>query len=395
MKYEYERINEDGQTERGTLESDSRQSALAELAAKPGVTLEIKERKQEKLRGKVSRKEFARFFKELSTLLSAGVPIASAIESMASNAVQEIEAVTYTRMGMQLNQGKALSTILEDLGTDQIPNYMVQLVKAGEASGALAHSMGKGADQMLYEQQIAVEARSALVYPSILILAGILAIGLVFAIVIPNFTDILDEADNLPAISILVLNTGMFVNENIVILVFITAFIVGLVMYYLRNEKSRTLLLNFASKISVFGRWLRQSDEGRWASIMAALISSGVPLMRSIDLANSGIRLDDLRLRYNRVGLQVRQGSSLSKALKQESLLWPVAFSMLDVGEKAGELPKMLESISILCEKTTSERYKRMLVLIEPIAILLIGGLIGTIILGIVLAITAANEIPL
>ena len=91
----------------------------------------------------------------------------------------------------------------------------------------------------------------------------------------------------------------------------------------------------------------------------------------------------------------VKEGETLSAALKAQDALLPTAYNILQVGEKAGELPAMLKSLANLYEKSGKNRMKRMLILIEPLAILIIGGAIGTIILGIILAITSASDIPI
>ena len=149
------------------------------------------------------------------------------------------------------------------------------------------------------------------------------------------------------------------------------------------------------SRWPVVGAWLIEAETGRWTAILGSLLSSGVPLMDSLLLANRGVRIPSRQRKLIQAAQAVKSGESLSEALKAQDALLPTAYNILRVGEKAGELPAMLKSLATLYEKSGRNRMKRMLILIEPIAILLIGAVIGTIILGIVLAITSASDIPL
>lgn len=153
------------------------------------------------------------------------------------------------------------------------------------------------------------------------------------------------------------------------------------------------MALNYASKTPVLGTWINESDIAVWAKMLGVLLSSKVPLITALTLASRSSRIPWRKLKMSQVIKKVKGGTSLSLALEHEEVITPTAINLVRVGERAGELAATLASVSRLYDQASKNRMKSLLALIEPIAILIIGSAIGTIILGIVLAITSANDI--
>jgi hypothetical protein len=143
----------------------------------------------------------------------------------------------------------------------------------------------------------------------------------------------------------------------------------------------------------VVGPWLVEADTARWAKVLGALLGNKVPLMRGLELAQSGLQLPQRRARMGEVTRAVRGGASLADALEDHDALTATGYNLVRVGERSGKLASMLDSLARLYEEAGRNRMKRVLILLEPIAILVIGSMIGTIILGVILAITSANDL--
>jgi len=163
----------------------------------------------------------------------------------------------------------------------------------------------------------------------------------------------------------------------------------------LRRVGVRNRLLDRAAHMPVVGPWLVESDTARWAKVLGALLSNRVPLMRGLELAQAGLQLPHRRARMGEVTRAVRGGSALADALEDHEALTPTGYNLVRVGERSGKLAPMLESLARLYAEAGRNRMKRVLILIEPIAILVIGSMIGTIILGVILAITSANDLAI
>ncbi|MDE2156363.1 MAG: type II secretion system F family protein, partial [Xanthomonadaceae bacterium] len=276
-----------------------------------------------------------------------------------------------------------------------LPPYVLQLVKAGEMTGQLGASIAGAVAQMEYEEQMRAELRNALVYPTILIFAGVAAVILMFTFVVPKFASLLKKSDQLPWLAWAVLAGGTWVNANAWWLVPALLGGAAAAVLALRREPVRDRLYQQLSRWPLLGSWLLESETARWAKMLGTLLLSKVALLRALELARDGMRLQQRRVRMGEVARAVRGGATLAQALEDHDALTGTGYNLVRVGERAGELPAMLQSLARLYEESGRQRMKRLLALIEPLAILVIGAVIGVIIMGVMLAITSANDLAI
>ncbi len=396
FKYDYQIIAASGAQEKGTIEAASERDAVRALRQKGHQVVKITLAVPTKslLKTKITSAAILQWIDELVTLLRAGVTLVDAIDSLAEAQFNETFAEELQKMSRILHQGEDFSVALESSALN-LPPYVVQLAKAGELSGHLAKTLSEALEQMRFDENLKAETKNALVYPTVLVVSGVAAVLLVFTVVVPKFTNLLKDGVDLPWLAEKVLKTGLFFNQHSLFIFVAIALSIALVVSQLRKSSIRQRCLEALSTAPLIGQWLTESETGRWTSVLGALLSSGVPLMESLALANSGINIQSRRAKLEAAAQSVKSGQSLSSALKEQEALLPTAYNILMVGEKAGELPAMLKSLSELYEKNSRNRMQRMLVLIEPLAILIIGGVIGCIMLGVVLAITASSDIPI
>jgi len=394
MKLYYRGYNQQGEAVNGTAEAAEEHDALRQLD-KQGITVtDISQESPErrKYRGKVTQAELLLVLQELTTLLRSGVPLVDAVESQAEAHHNPAVAVNFDDVANALRRGRSFSEAIAE-SRFPLPDYMLQLIAAGEMTGKLAESLADGVEQMTFERQVSSEIRNALLYPAVLVFSGVAAILLVFAFVVPKFANLLEESADLPFLAYAVLTSGLWVNNNwhLMLVGMVLAAIVAVAG--LKQETIRLRLFDSLSRLPLIGTWLVESETGRWSGVLSALLGNGVPIMNALDLANNGVRLRSRRSRLENATQSVKGGMTLAAALKEQNALTATGYNLIRVGEQSGELPGLLMSLSKLYEDSGRNRMKRLLILIEPIAILLIGGVIGTIILGIVLAITASTDV--
>jgi general secretion pathway protein F len=293
-----------------------------------------------------------------------------------------------------LQQGANLGAALV---SDQVklPDYFIQLIAAGEASGQLASAMRRGVDQMEYDQSVVNDLRNALIYPAILVLTGISAVGLIFVFVVPKFANMLDGKHELPLLAYMVLSTGMWLNQNFW---WVLLLLIGLATFaamQLSKPVIRQQLLDKMAGLPVFGRWLAESDIARWSSVMGAMLASRVELVKALDLAKSSVKNTRRNKALNAALMAVQSGGNLSKALQDNQILNATAYNLVRAGEKTGRLAEMMTAVAKIYENASKNRMKRLLLLIEPMAIILIGIAVGVIIMGLIQAITSVNDIAI
>lgn len=397
QRYKYQAIDEHGQEVNGITHANTERQAIRQLHKRGLTTLLLTpidtSVRSDRPLGKINHREVLIVLHELTTLLESGVSLIEAIEALAHSSHPPAITQIFYQMATQLRQGTAFSVALAKSPL-KLPWYLLQLVEAGELTGKVATALRDSVSQMEYESRIRNEMRNAMIYPMILIISGIVAILTIFTVVVPRFAGILTQkATQLPALAAIILNTGMFFNTHIELI--ISALLVFIVIgwYLWQHAHLRLQLLNQLTQLPVLGNWLIEAETARWAAIMSTLLANRVSLMRALELACQGIRLPHLNARLTQVSKAVRSGTSLSQALQDNDALTPTGHNLIRAGERAGQLPQMLHSLAKLLEESGRVRMKRFLLLIEPLAILTIGGIIGLIITGVILAITSVNEI--
>lgn len=397
MRYKYQAIDNQGQEVSGILTVETEREAARQLQKRGLTTVALyplsTTSPKAATRRKPKQREILIALHELATLLESEVSLIEAIDSLGHSTHQPFLSQVFSQIANQLRQGTAFSVALQQSQL-KLPWYIYQLVESGELTGKVAEALRDGVAQLEYETQIADEMRNAMIYPIILIVSGITAILLIFTVVVPRFAGILEKRGNdIPWLAQAVLNSGMFLNTYFEWI--ISAIVaLGIILGYLFHQPAlRLRIKDNLTHLPWLGGWLIEAETARWAAMMGTLLENRVSLLKSLELAATGIKLPSLNARLVQVSKAVRAGSSLSQALQDNEALTPTGQNLIQAGEKAGELSKMLRSLAKLLEESGRTRMKRFLLLIEPIAILVIGAVIGVIITGVILAITSVNEV--
>jgi general secretion pathway protein F len=397
-RYHYDALNSEGMSFSGILRAHSERDAARTLERRGLSVIEVRSgeaaagRQQRARRLKATDVILA--LQELATMLTSGVSIADAVASQAMSAHHPRIVEAFTGMSRDLQRGQPFSATLGQSGLP-FPEYVLQLARAGELTGELGRALADAGAQMEYEHGLRMEMRNAPIYPQVLVVAGVAAVALMFLFVVPKFAMLLDRAQDLPFLAWAVLGLGMWTRSHGGLLAVGVALTAIAVVAAMRKPEVRSDVLDRAARLPVIGPWLIESDTARWAKVLAALLANKVPLMRGLELAQSGLQLPHRRARMGEVTRAVRGGSALADALEDHDALTATGYNLVRVGERSGKLPSMLDSLARLYAEAGRNRMKRLLILIEPIAILVIGSMIGTIILGVILAITSANDLAI
>ena len=343
-------------------------------------------------RARLKAQDIILALQELSTLLTAGVGLADAVIAQARSNPHPRLREAFEGIAAGLRQGQAFSQALAATGLP-LPRYVDTLVRSGEKAGLLARALGDAAAQMDYDRTVRGEMRQALTYPAVLVLAGIGAVVMMFTYVVPKFAVLLKRAQELPWLAAAVLNTGMFARENFWWLAGGLAGTAVFATWALRRPGARARLLERLERVPVLGTWRVESEVAAWARVLATLLGNRVPMLDALVLSSESVNSPRRRARLEEATRAVRSGNTLADALEEQATLSPTGYNLVRVGERSGELPAMLGSLAKLYQESGRARMKQFLSLLEPIAILMIGGVIGLIMTGIILAITSANDI--
>jgi general secretion pathway protein F len=398
VEFRYQAVNPQGQTVSGIIGAGGEREAARLLRQQELTPVEIgpvgqpTETPRTRAR-KAGQKQKAIVIGELAILLQAGVPLAEAVESIGQTHTDSAIGETFSHVHGKLRGGESFSQALQSAQLEW-PDYLFQLVAAGEHTGKLAQTLQSAATQMEYEQRINSEMRNALIYPSILVFSGIAATLLIFIVVVPKFASILKSSRaQIPDISVWVLTAGLFVKENLLWVGLGAAAAVLTIVSLVSNSAMRSKMLQALSRVPVLGRWLVETEIGRWASMLSTLLENRVPILKAMELTQNGMRLTAVKHKLQQTLREVRGGKKMAVALAEVQMLNVTGLNLIRVGERSGELANMLRTLATLYENAGRERLKRFLILLEPLAILIIGGVIGTIMIAVMLAITSLSNV--
>ena len=399
MKFAYDGFDAQGERQTGLLEATSKVEALRELQRKAITPIELKPEEGKKAPGifspRLSRQHITQALHELTRLIESDVSIAESIEAMTDAGHHEKIDHAFAGIARALQHGESFSAALAASGLP-LPDYLLHLVKAGELTGDLAGALKRAQEKMEYDERTANELRNALTYPAILVFAGVAAVLLMFVVVVPKFSGMLDKnATDLPWLATAVLTTGTWFNANWELLMGAIAIAAIALVAVFRQPAMRASFTNWLSRMPIFGSWLVETDMASWSYTLSAMLACKVELLAALNLSTASMRIPRRRAAMQEVIRQVRSGKSVSTALAETHTLNRTGINLVKVGERTGRAAEMLGSLARLYEDNSKNRMKKLLALIEPVAILLIGSVIGVIILGIILAITSVNDMAI
>lgn len=396
MEFSYTATDSAGKPIAGKIDAQN-EAEVVSLLRKQGLTpLSIDKIGQSLVKlntKKASAQDKALAMRELATLLIAGVSLIDAVQSLASARSATQMGQYFAAIQNRLRGGTPLSKALIS-NEIEWPPYVQQLVTAGEQTGRLGKCLEDAAGQLEYEESVRQEVRSALIYPVILVISGIIATLVVFIVVVPRFANLLRTGRaELPFISVWVLKAGLFTQAHLAELLLFAAISGVLLWGWLRKALQQGTLYAFAARIPLLGELLMQNQIGIWSEMMGNLLENRVPLLNALELANSTVKSAMWRHRINTSTRSVRSGKPLAESMQATGLFDSTALNLIMTGEKSGQLPLMLRTLARMRRNSAKENTRRFLALVEPAAILIIGSVIGTIMIAVMMAITSINNI--
>lgn len=401
--FEYRAARGDGAVVEGRSEAPDRRTLVRRLEAEGQVALQVVERSPAapaatplQWRFGASRltgKDVDYLTLELATLLRASLPLDRALDTMSRLAGKPARKALTENMAREIRSGASLSQAMERQGA-VFDRFYVNMVRAGEASGALDLALERLAEFKQRARELRESIVSSLFYPAILIVLAIVAVAIMLAFVVPRFTEMFAEAGReLPLLTRMVVAVGSGVEHWWWLILLGIAALAFWVRRQLRDPEARERVDARLLRLPLAGGLIRKIEAGRFTRTLGTLLRNGVSLPAAIDIAKEIVGNRVVARALAQVALRVRQGEPLSRALTEAAVLPPLTTQLLKVGEETGHLERMLEQLADIYEREVRTDIQRALTLGEPVIILVIAGLITVIILSIVLAVIETNNL--
>jgi general secretion pathway protein F len=390
----------DGKVRSGSLAGDSDKAVARELrkqgltplyvgVAPKGGSFEIKLPSF----GTGRRRDILFFTQELSTLLTAGVPLDRALAI--TGELTEHPAFRFIVLDV-LRVLKSGKTLADSLAThpDYFSDLYVNMVRAGEASGALAVIFERLADFERSRDDLRNYIISSMIYPALLSLVGLASILVLLTFVVPRFASVFEDSRmKIPAPTQAMLVASAFLQSYWWIGVGTVVSVVVAWRIYTSTTAGRLWWDRLRLKLPMLGDAMRKAETARFARAMATLVANTVPLVQSIGIAAATLNNRTISSAMTGVAQGVKRGEGIAGPVRRAGVFPPLAAHLLMVGEETGRLDQMFARMADIYETDTRASIKRFTSVFEPIVILVMGILVGALILSMLLAITSINEV--
>lgn len=401
VEYTYQAYNKTGKQVSGSIEAVTENEAARKLSSEGlyPFKLEMKSKLGNDARGlryttSNNRSEMQIFFtRQLANLLLAGVQLADAlnilVKMMSNNSYQGIVENIYK----SLKSGKSFADSLTTSAGKFSANY-INMIQAGEESGALGLTCQKLAADLEERKKLKSFILTSLIYPVILLIVSILAVTVMLVFVLPRFIEIYQSYNmTLPWITQIVLSFSFFLKTNWINIAILFIAAITSSWFYFSTTAGKNNIDRFVLYTPFLGNLVKKVKTSDFAASLSLMLGSGVPLLKSLSIiaetAGNVVYRDGIR----KTAEGVKKGKKLSEALSSSGVFPQILNYMIMIGEETGQLPRMLEQVAEQYKEEYQNNINRLLNLFEPLAILVMGTLIGGIIIAMLLPILGINTI--
>lgn len=403
MIFKYKGVDKkSGKKVKGVLEAHDLQEAKSRLLAKNILYTSIKESSVSlldkisfKRKASISNQELATLSRDLAIYLRAGIPIANALR-LAQNQYAGNKKI-YNFLGSlitYLDEGKSFYQALESQSIIELPNFYKQSIKVAESSGTLEEVLEELATFLKEQDRINKQIQSAFAYPLFIIIVSIFMVAFMISYVVPKITGIFVQMkQELPPITQFVVGLGNFfknywIQMGITLLIVITLFSVA-IKYSSRFKYWVDYIL---LKLPILGKIIQVSELARFSYMASVLLNSGIPFVQTINLASKILRNSVIQQIFDEAAQKVVEGSKFSTALIRHTDIIDKSFiQAIALGEETSQVPVILKNLSELYLEENRDKISIFLSLLEPVLMLVVGGIIGFIITAMLLPIFSIN----
>ena len=397
--FDYRADNAQGRRCKGRLEADSPRHARQLLRERGLWTRDLNEIRASggmnstPGAGRLSSADLALLTLQLSTLVQAGLPLEEALEAVAKQSAKRRVAGLLSAVRSRVMEGHALAAALAQF-PKAFPELFRATVAAGERSGHLGHVLEQLAAYTQARQASRQKIQMALVYPLILMLASVVIVGFLLGYVVPDVVKIfVDSGQPLPWLTRALISTSHGLRSHGLLLLGVLVTLIGLCRWSLRQPVWRLRWHRLLLNLPIISEVLRAMEAARFASTLAILGKSAVPLVDALEIAAAVIGNLTIRARMTDVARSVREGGTLTRGLELSGDIPPMMLHMIASGERAGELDRMLSRAAEQQESTLAARIALVVSLFEPAMLVLMGGVVLLIVLAILLPILSLNQL--
>lgn len=392
-KFSYTAKDVRGIQSKGVIVASDEKEFMAKMREKGLFVITSKESDSNdaKTTHKFNTKELAFNCRQLSAMLSSGLTLVKALDILCREQEKESAKVIWRDVYENVQKGESFSASLE-MHEGAFPQFLTSMVSAGESSGSLDVIMKRMSDHYAKENKLHNVIKGAMVYPVILlVLTVVIVIGL-FAFIMPVFLDMYEDPNDMPGLTKALQAVSNFITKRWYVLIIVTLLLIFGIIYALKVPSLRLKIDRMLIKGPGFGPLVVKVYTGRFSRTLSSLYSSGIPMVECLERSSAILGNSYIDQCFENVIDEVKQGETLSSAIQRTEIFDSMFCSIIYVGEESGALDDILEKTSDYYEEESESAIQRLVGMLEPMLIIVLGVVIGLVVAGVYPALYGSFE---
>ncbi len=379
--FTYRVITREGKEKKGSIESDSREKAIATLRGEGNTVLSLAAgsvlNKDINIGGgkKPKSRDFSVFCRQFNSLLTAGVGVVPALEMLADQTENKNlqTAVRNVHDGVQKGD-----TLAGSMRRDKIfPPLLVSMVEAGEASGNIEISLQRMSEHFEKDTRVKGLLKKAMIYPIVILVVAVIVLVVMVVGVLPSFAEMFEDmGTKLPGLTRGLLALSDIIKKYWYIIIAVIVGIVVAIKLYGKTETGKRMFAGLALKLPVFGKLNTKTACARFARTFSTMLASGMPMLEAMEITSKTIGNVLFQDALEETTTQIQRGVSLTQPLKKSGLFPPLVVHMVGIGEETGNLEGMLNNTAKYYDEEVELATQQVMALIEPMIIIVMAGIV-------------------
>lgn len=394
----YEALDKNGKGLKGTIEAPSEEAIVERLRGMGYYPTKVNRSKQgvgqlnleelpilRNIFGRITVKHLTQFTRQLATLVEAGLPIMRSFSILQEQVESPMLRRTIDDITKDIESGSSLSDALAR-HPKTFDNLYVNMVRAGEIGGVLEAVLDKVSEFLENAQALKGKIKSAMMYPVVVMfVAGAITLGILF-FVIPQFVGIFDQLGaDLPLPTMVLVKASEYLKTDWWVL-FVIPIVIWLFFKTLNKYKTTRYYLDAAKlKMPIFGDLVLKVSISRFADTLSTLITSGVPILQSLDIVRETAGNEVISESLMKVHQSIKDGETIHEPMKASKVFPPIVYHMVAVGEETGAIDVMLLKVAEAYTREVNDTVNALTSILEPVMIVFLGALVGGIVIALYL----------
>ncbi|TMP86475.1 secretion system protein [Pseudoalteromonas ruthenica] len=390
--FKYKAYSADGQVEQGEISAVNEQAAVQELKKQQKLVLKISEAKQASSSKRVTLNELEQSTSQLSTLLANGLKVDKALSVLArSNRSSAIGAVWASVLN-DIKQGFVLSDAIAQR-PHVFSTLYAEMVKIGESTGNLPRVFSRLSQNLQFQSELRKKVIQASTYPLFILIVCVVAIWAIFNFVVPSMSSMFEGTGDIPSYTQTLLAVSAWVQQYQWHMLIGLLLVGGGISLGMQKPAIRLRLFKTLTSLHLLKHIVKHSDRIKFSTALQLTLESGVSLSDSLSLAAHTVSHPVLKERLLAVVSKVSAGGVLSDELERLEMYDDVAISLISVGEESGTLAGSFAEIARRSRSNFEQWLTKFTALLEPLLILIMGGIVGSVVIIMLLSIVSMNDV--